>query len=276
MKRLLPILLALLVLPACGGSQAEDTELVIFAASSLQEVLTEIGERYQRDRPNVTLVFHFDSSGTLKTQIAEGAACDLFISAGQTQMDDLDASVAPATDADNPGSDAGGGLDFVLSDTRVDLLENQVVLAVPEGNPAGIHSFDQLDAALNAGDIRLAIGNSDVPVGQYTQKILAHYGLEEAALNAAGVLTYGSNVREVATQVAEGTVDCGIIYATDARSAEVEIVDAATADMCGQVLYPAAVMTAGTNQSGARDFLAFLRTEEAAEVFAQAGFTPLE
>lgn len=276
MKRLLPILLALLVLPACGGSQAEDTELVIFAASSLQEVLTEIGERYQRDRPNVTMVFHFDSSGTLKTQIAEGAACDLFISAGQTQMDDLDASVAPATDADNPGLDAGGGLDFVLSDTRVDLLENQVVLAVPEGNPAGIHSFDQLDAVLNAGDILLAIGNSDVPVGQYTQKILAHYGLEEAALNAAGVLTYGSNVREVATQVAEGTVDCGIIYATDARSAGVEIVDAATADMCGQVLYPAAVMTAGTNQSGARDFLAFLRTEEAAEVFAQAGFTPLE
>nr|WP_325232204.1 molybdate ABC transporter substrate-binding protein [uncultured Oscillibacter sp.] len=276
MKRLLPILLALLVLPACGGFQAESPELVIFAASSLQEVLTEIGERYQRDRPNVTMVFHFDSSGTLKTQIAEGAACDLFISAGQTQMDDLDASVAPATDADNPGLDAGGGLDFVLSDTRVDLLENQVVLAVPEGNPAGIHSFDQLDAALNAGDILLAIGNSDVPVGQYTQKILAHYGLEEAALNAAGVLTYGSNVREVTTQVAEGTVDCGIIYATDARSAGVEIVDAATADMCGQVLYPAAVMTAGTNQSGARDFLAFLRTEEAAEVFAQAGFTPLE
>ena len=275
MKRLLPILLALLALSACGGSQAESPELAIFAASSLQEALTEIGERYQRDRPNVTLVFHFDSSGTLKTQIAEGAACDLFISAGQTQMDDLDASVAPAADADNPGSDAGGGLDFVLSNTRVDLLENQVVLAVPEGNPAGIHSFDQLDAALNAGDILLAIGNSDVPVGQYTQKILAHYGLEEAALNAAGVLTYGSNVREVATQVAEGTVDCGIIYATDARSAEVEIVDAATADMCGQVLYPAAVMTAGTNQSGARDFLAFLRTEEAAEVFAQAGFTPL-
>lgn len=275
MKRLLPILLALLALSACGGSQAEDTELVIFAASSLQETLTEIGERYQRDHPNVTLVFHFDSSGTLKTQIAEGAACDLFISAGQTQVDDLDASVAPAADADNPGSDAGGGLDFVLSDTRVDLLENQVVLAVPEGNPAGIHSFDQLDAALNAGDILMAIGNSDVPVGQYTQKILAHYGLEEAALNAAGVLTYGSNVREVTTQVAEGTVDCGIIYATDARSAGVEIMDAATADMCGQVLYPAAVMTAGTNQSGARDFLAFLRTEEAAEVFAQAGFTPL-
>ena len=275
MKRLLPILLALLALSACGGSQAEGPELVIFAASSLQETLTEIGERYQRDHPNVTLVFHFDSSGTLKTQIAEGAACDLFISAGQTQMDDLDASVAPADDADNPGSDAGGGLDFVLSDTRVDLLENQVVLAVPEGNPAGIHSFDQMNAALNAGDILLAIGNSDVPVGQYTQKILAHYGLEEAALNAAGVLTYGSNVREVATQVAEGTVDCGIIYATDARSAGVEIVDAATADMCGQVFYPATVMTAGTNQSGARDFLAFLRTEAAAEVFAQAGFTPL-
>lgn len=262
MKRLLPILLALLVLPACGVSQAENTELVIFAASSLQEALTEIGERYQQDRPGVTLLFNFDSSGTLKTQIEEGAACDLFISAGQKQMDELDSA-------------AVGGLDFVLPDTRVDLLENQVVLAVPEGNPAGIHSFQELRAALEAGDILLAVGNEDVPVGQYTRKIFAYFVLDEAALNAAGVLTYGSNVKEVTTQVAEGTVDCGVVYATDAFSAGLEAADAATAEMCGQVIYPAAVMAHGANQGGARDFLAFLRAEAAGEAFECAGFTPL-
>ncbi|MEY8388632.1 molybdate ABC transporter substrate-binding protein [Oscillospiraceae bacterium 38-13] len=264
MKRLLPMLLVLLLLSACGGSGRESGELVVFAAASLQETLTEIGELYQRDRPGVTLVFNFDSSGTLSTQIAEGAACDLFISAGQKQMDGLDA-------AGNPG----GGLDFVLPDTRMDLLENQVVLAVPEGNPAGIHDFYELSAALEAGDVLLAVGNSDVPVGQYTQAIFAFCGLDEDALNASGVLTYGSNVKEVTTQVAEGTVDCGIVYATDAFSAGLEAVDAAAADMCGQVIYPAAVMTAGTNQDGARDFLAFLRGEAAGEVFERVGFTPL-
>lgn len=274
MKRLLPILLALLLLPACGSAK-EETEVTVFAAASLQETLTEIGELYQKKRPGVTLVFNFDSSGTLKTQIEEGAACDLFISAGREQMDDLDAAVAPAVNLDAPEEAEGESLDFVLSDTRVNLLENKVVLAVPEGNPAGIHGFDGLTAALEAGDILLAIGNEDVPVGQYMQNIFAYYGLDEAALASAGVLTYGSNVKEVTTQVSEGTVDCGVIYATDAFSAGLEAVDAATADMCGQVIYPAAVMTAGENQGGARDFLAFLRTEAAGAVFERVGFTPL-
>ena len=259
MKRLLPILLALLVLPACGGSQAEDTELIIFAASSLQGALTEIGERYQQDHPSVTLLFNFDSSGTLKTQIEEGAACDLFISAGQKQMDELDA----------------GGLDFVLPGTRTDLLENQVVLAVPEGNPAGIHSFQELRTALEAGDILLAVGNEDVPVGQYTQKIFAYFGLDEAALNAAGVLTYGSNVKEVTTQVSERTVDCGIIYATDAFSAGLTVADTATAEMCGQVIYPAAALNISKHQEEAQAFLDYLRTPAAGSVLEAVGFTPL-
>ena len=266
MKRLLPLLLVLL-LAACGAPKAPDAEVTVFAAASLQETLTEIGERYQRERPGVTLVFNFDSSGTLKTQIQEGAVCDLFLSAGQKQMDQLDAAAGPEANAE--------GLDFVLSDTRVDLLENKVALVVSEGNPVGVHSFDDLKSALEAGDILLALGNSDVPVGQYTQKIFAYYGLDESALADSGVLTYGSNAKEVTTQVAEGAVDCGVVYATDAFSAGLTLVDAATADMCGQVIYPAAVMTAGENQGGARDFLAFLRTQAAGEVFARVGFTPL-
>src|SRR5699024_9933692 len=106
----------------------------------------------------------------------------------------------------------------------------------PEGNPAGIESFDQLAELLESGEVFLAMGNSDVPVGQYTQKIFNYYGLDEATLAADGKLTYGSNVKEVTTFVSEATVDCGIIYATDAYSAGLTVVDEATAEMCGQVI----------------------------------------
>lgn len=279
MKRLPLILLVLLSLTACAhkaDGPFTGKELTVFAAASLQEALTEIGELYQKDRPNVTLVFNFDSSGTLKTQIEEGASCDLFLSAGRKQMDALDASAASAAGAGSPEERGDEALDFVLPDTRVDLLENKVVLAVPEGNPAGITGYDGLAERLEEGSgVLLCMGNSDVPVGQYAQKLLAFYGLDEAALAASGLITYGSNVKEVTTQVSEGAVDCGIIYATDALSAGLTAVDSAAEEMCGQVVYPAAVLTAGKNQGGARDFLAFLRTGRAAEVFRSMGFIHL-
>jgi len=264
-----------LSLAACGGSKGKDAELTVFAAASLQETLTEIGGNYQKDHPNVTLVFNFDSSGTLKTQIEEGAVCDVFISAGRKQMDDLDAAVQPAVNADAPEEAEEEGLDLIDANTRFNLLENKVALAVPEGNPAGIHSFGDLKTALEAGEVLLAIGNSDVPVGQYTQKIFAYFGLDEAALNTAGVLTYGSNVKEVTTQVSEGAVDCGVIYATDAFSAGLDIVDTATAEMCGQVIYPAAVLKSSKSPEEAQAFLDYLRTPEAGTVLESVGFTPL-
>ncbi len=263
-----------LSLGACGGSKGKDAELTVFAAASLQETLTEIGGNYQKDHPNVTLVFNFDSSGTLKTQIEEGAVCDVFISAGRKQMDDLDAAVQPAVNADAPEEAEEEGLDLIDANTRFNLLENKVALAVPEGNPAGIHSFGDLKTALEAGEVLLAIGNSDVPVGQYTQKIFAYFGLDEAALNTAGVLTYGSNVKEVTTQVSEGAVDCGVIYATDAFSAGLDIVDTATAEMCGQVIYPAAVLKSSKSPEEAQAFLDYLRTPEAGTVLESVGFTP--
>lgn len=264
-----------LSLTACGGSKNKDVELTVFAAASMQETLTEIGENYQTEHPGVTLVFNFDSSGALKTQIEEGAECDIFISAGRKQMDQLDAAAASAVNAGAPEENEDEELDFVASNTRFNLLENKVALAVPEGNPAGIHSFDDLKTALEAGEILLATGNSDVPVGQYTQKIFAYFGLNEAALNAAGVLTYGSNVKEVTTQVSEGTVDCGIIYATDAFSAGLTVVDTAAAEMCGQVIYPAAVLNISKNPGEAQAFLDYLRTPEAEAVLEAVGFTPL-
>ena len=254
---------------AQDSQSAQTTELTVFAAASMTETLNRIAEDYRTVEPNVSLTFNFASSGDLLSQIKEGADCDVFISAAPKQMNALDGSLK--NDADkNPD-----GLDELLDGTRIDLLENKVVLAVPEGNPKSIESFDKLADRLGAGEVFLAIGNSDVPVGQYTRKIFAHYGLDEQSLADAGVLTYGSNVKEVTTQVSEGAVDCGIIYATDAYSAGLESVDEATADMCGQVIYPAAVLRNSAHPDEAKAFLDYLTGEDAGRVFESVGFTPL-
>ena len=247
--------------------EKEPVEVIVFAAASMTETLTEIGNAYMEENPEVTITFNFDSSGTLKTQIQEGADCDIFISAGQKQMNQLDINANPEVNTE--------GLDFVLEGTRFDILENKVALAVPEGNPAGIESYDDLKDGLAAGEVMLAMGNADVPVGQYTQKILAYYELSEEDLAAAGNITYGSNVKEVTTQVSEATVDCGIIYATDAFSANLTVVDTATPEMCGQVIYPAAVLNVTENEEAAKAFLEYLTEDAADTVFEAVGFTPM-
>ena len=283
MKKLVSLLLALslvLALTACGQKdtapdttqtddpqteQAEPVELIVFAAASMKETMTQIVEMYKSVAPEVTVTYNFDSSGTLLKQIKEGADCDLFISAAPTQMNAMDGSLIGDTEK-NPD-----GLDLIVTDSRIDLLENKVTLAVPEGNPKGIESFDQLAELLKGGDVMLAIGNSDVPVGQYTLKIFNYYGIDETAV--ADKLTYGNNVKEVTSQVSEAAADCGIIYATDAFSAGLTVVDSATAEMCGQVIYPAAVLK-GDKEEATRAFLAYLQTDAAMTVFESVGFSP--
>ena len=125
---------------------------------------------------------------------------------------------------------------------------------------------------LKEGSVLMAMGNSDVPVGQYTQKILAFYGLDEEKLAKDGVITYGTNVKEVTTQVTEASVDCGVVYCTDAFSAGLTPVDYATKEMCGQVIYPAAVLK-GEKEEAARAFLAYLETDAAMTVFERVGFS---
>lgn len=252
--------LAALCLAGCAGPEAssvsaapgaeEQTELTVFAAASLTETLTQIADAYTADHPDVTFTFNFDSSGTLQTQIEEGAPCDVFLSAAQKQMDALEAQ------------------SLIDPDTRLDLLENRVVLAVPEGNPAGIGCFEDI----GTDKCRLvALGNEDVPVGSYSLEILRSLGIWEG-LEAAGKITYGSNVKEVTTQVAEAAADCGIVYATDAFSAGLRYVDEATAEECSQVVYPGAVTAASEQADAAREFLAYLTGGQAAEIFRSVGF----
>ena len=289
MKRIaaLSLLLALtLGLAACGGGnagtaetpaansttpaaettapQAEPVEVVVFAAASLEATLTEIADLYKDVAPEVTLTFNFDSSGTLRTQIKEGAVCDLFISAGQSQMNDLEA-----------GQNEDGA-DYVYADTRIDFVENKVVLAVPDDNPKDIQTFS--DLATDKLSL-LCIGNDDVPVGSYSLEILDTLGIDIAQLESDGKVTYASNVTEVANQVKEGAVDCGIIYATDAYTYELTVVDQATADMCSQVIYPAAVMKSSSGEAAeaaAQAFLDYLHTDESAiAVLEGVGFTVL-
>lgn len=262
-----------LPLAGCGTSQATETKenaeaaevtLNVFAAASMTETLTEIQEMYKEVAPNVTLVFNFDSSGTLKTQIQEGADCDAFISAAQKQMNQLDKDADPEVNTE--------GLDYVLEGTRINLLENKVVLAVPDGNPKGIESFADLGTDKLS---LLALGNEDVPVGQYSEEILTNLGMLDQ-LEQENKITYGSNVKEVTTQVSEAAADAGIIYATDAYSADLPVVAQADDTMCKQVIYPAAVLNISENQDAAEAFLDYLKTDDCMKVFEEVGFTAVK
>ncbi len=253
--------------PESDTPEAEPVEVIVFAAASMEATLTQIAELYKEVAPNVTLTFTFDSSGTLKTQIEEGAVCDLFISAAQKQMNQLDAADTTGTNTDS--------LDYVVSESRIDLVENKVVLAVPDDNPAGIESFTDLS---NDKLSLLCLGNDDVPVGAYSLQILEYLGIDIAGLESDGKVTYASNVSEVANQVKEGAVDCGIIYATDAFTYELNVVDQAAPEMCDQVIYPAAVMKSGTEGAAeaAQAFLDYIHTDaDAVAILEGVGFTVL-
>ncbi len=240
-------------------SVPQETELTVFAAASLTETLTEIGALYETEHPEIKVVYNFDSSGKLKTQIEEGAVCDVFLSAAQKQMNELDIEADETVNPDR--------LDFVLSESRCDLLENKVALVVPEGNPKNITSFSDLPNC----DL-IALGNDDVPVGQYSTEILTQMEILDT-LEQEGKISYGSNVKEVTAQVTEASVDCGIVYATDAFSADLEVVDVATKEMCQAVIYPAAVMKNSEISEKAQTFLDFLKTDACKDIFESVGFS---
>lgn len=264
MKKYLVLILTLtLTVCAASGAQAQPapTELVVFAAASMTESLTQIAELYKAIAPNVNLIFNFDSSGTLQTQIEEGATADVFISAGQKQMNELDLTAGTEK---NPE-----GQDFVLKGSRFDLLTNTVVLIVPEGSDRGIASFE--DVATDKVGL-IALGNSDVPVGQYSQDIFTYLGVWDA-LNAQSKITFGTNVKEVLAQVEAGAVDCGVVYVSDAATGKgITVVAAAPEGSHKPVHYPAAVLKGSANPEAAEAFLNYLKGDECTKVFTDIGF----
>lgn len=234
-------------------------KLKVFAAASLTESLTSIAQNYKKMHPNIEILFNFDSSGTLKRQISEGAESDLFISAAPKQMNEL------ATEQK------------IKQDSRIDLLENKVTLVSSKENKYQFDQFANLKSKLSQKcEIPFAIGNSDVPVGQYSLKIFSALDLKVEELEKNGCISYGSNVKEVTTQVSENMVMAGIVYATDAVSADLKILDVATEELCGKVIYPAAILQASKYPKETQEFLNYLSSDLSKEIFEKIGFTLLK
>lgn len=260
MMRLMAFITALiLTLTVCSGCRSrkapdEMVEIHVFAAGSLTAALTEAASLFESSRTGIKLVFTFDSSGTLRTQIQEGAVCDVFISAASDPMDQLDLTK--------------GGVDFVLTETRADLLRNKIVLTVPDGNPAGIRSFAELVSPAVA---RIAVGNADVPAGQYAEEVLRFLDISETVKNR---VTYGSNVRELIAWTRAGSVDCSIVFGTDATTAGLEVIETAPDEwLVTPIVYPVAVLKKSRHIDAAREFLEFLQSGPGMDIFIQYGFS---
>ncbi len=254
--------LLLTALPHTVSAVNTEKKVVVFAAASMTESMNSIAELYREIAPDVSIVYNFDSSGTLKTQIQQGADCDIFISAGQKQMDQIDIAADSAVNTEK--------LDEVMPGTRFNIVANRVVLIVPKGkNPESINDFGDV---LTEKVSLVALGNSDVPVGQYSQEIYTNLGVWDK-LNAIQKITFASNVKEVLVQVAAGAVDCGIVYGTDAATSDgVEVVAQAPAGSHKPIVYPAAILNKTKDEAAAKAFMEFLKTEASAYAFKSIGF----
>lgn len=250
-------LFVLLPLAILSSGCSNKTQFNVFAAASMTETLNQIKEAYEKEHSDIELKLNFESSGTLLKQIQNGADCDLFISAAPKQMNALQEA------------------ELLNNESRINLLENKVALVVPDGNPKSVTSFANLKDRLLAKEegFKVAIGDKDVPVGQYTEKIMAYYQIDMEEHKS--MFTLGSNVKVVTTTVKEAGAACGIVYQTDAKSANLTVVDTATKDMCGQVIYPAATLKNAKQLEEATKFLEYLKGEEASKVFEDVGFTAL-
>ena len=277
-KRIAAVLLAgvmIVSLAACGGNKKteekaaddskKETEIQVFIAASLNTVMTELAKEYNEDHPEVKITFNADSSGTLLTQIEEGYECDLFFSAAQKQMDQLEAD----------------GL--VVDGTRANVLNNQVVVISLKDSGTKVTGLENLKDAKS-----IALAGGSVPVGKYTRQALVNLGTlktdgEVDAITTAQVsqalggveISEEDNVSKVLTAVAEGSNEVGVVYATDATSnKDVKVLAEAAADaLKTPVIYPVAALKKSKNKDAADKFVKFLQSEKALKVFRSYGFT---
>ncbi len=255
MKKVITMLLGIfsltLFLTGCdsNGSTKEVT-ITVAAAASLKNCMDDkLIPMFQEKYPEIKILTTYDGSGKLQTQIEEGAPVDVFMSAAMKQMTALD--------------DKG----LIAKDSIIELLENKVVLIVPENDNKGISSFEDI---LKAD--KIAVGDPEsVPAGQYAKEVLTNLNIWDKVLVKASL---GTNVTEVLNWVSEGSADAGIVYSTDAASNnKVKIITEAPEGSVSKVIYPVGIVKATKDEEAAKKFVEFLKTNEAKKVFESYGFT---
>ena len=234
------------------AASGQETEILVAAAASLKNAYEEeLIPMFQDKYPGVTVKGTYDSSGKLQTQIEEGLEADVFMSAATKQMTALD------------------GEGMIASDTITNLLENKIVLIVPAGSGSGLARFEDIEKAES-----IALGApASVPAGQYAEEALTSLGIWDKIQDK---VSFGTNVTEVLNQVAAASADAGIVYATDAASMadQVQVVaEAPEGSLAKKVIYPVAVVKNTANEEAAKNFVEFLKTDEAMKVFESYGFT---
>lgn len=238
--------------PQAGiSASAEEPEtILVAAAASLQYSLEdELIPMFQEKYPYITVEAAYDSSGKLQTQIEEGLQADVFFSAAMKQMEAL------------------AEKDMVVKESITELLENKIVLIVPEDSEGQITSFEEIIQ----GDM-IAVGDpQSVPAGQYAKEALTSLGIWNQVESKA---SFGTNVTEVLNWVKEGSADAGIVYATDAAfTDQVKVVDEAPKGSLAQkVIYPVGIVSTSEHKEAALLFLEFLQSKEAMAVFESYGF----
>ena len=249
---------------AGGTAESGKTmEIQVFIAASLNTVMTELADLYNEDHPEVKIIYNADSSGTLLTQIREGYECDIFFSAAQKQMDDLE------TDG------------LMVEGTRADVVNNQVVVVTLKDSGTKVTGLEDLDKAES-----IALAGGSVPVGKYTRQALVNLGIlpdtgepdgittEEVSEALGGVeISEQDNVSKVLTAVAEGSCEVGTTYYSDTYGYEddLDILQTVSYDLTGDVIYPVArVVNEEADEAqtaAAEDFLEFILSDEAKAVF---------
>lgn len=246
-----------------SGEAAEETEIQVFIAASLNTVMTELAEMYNEEHPEVKITYNADSSGTLLTQIQEGYECDIFFSAAQKQMDDLEAD----------------GL--MVEDTRADVVNNQVVVVSLKDSGTKVTGLENLNEAES-----IALAGGSVPVGRYTRQALVNLGTlpetddpasittQEVSEALGGVeISEQDNVSKVLTAVVEGSCEVGTTYYSDTYGFEdqLDILQTVSYDLTGNVIYPIARVVNeeadDAQTAAAEDFLEFILSDEAKAVF---------
>ncbi len=252
-KNIIMLLIICLVfsLTGCSDNTATDrSTITLAAASSLKNCIDDVLiPMFNEEYPDIQVKATYDSSGKLQTQIEQGADIDVFLSAAMKQIDDLDEK------------------GFMIQDSIVQLLENKIVLIVPENNTKEINRFEDILEAE-----RIAVGDpASVPAGQYAKEALTNLNIWDGVLEKASL---GTNVTEVLNWVAEGSADAGIVYSTDAASkGKVKVVAEAPEGSVSKVIYPVGIVKASKDEASAKKFIEFLQTDQAKKAFESFGFT---